>query len=731
LIGRDDRPALIIFASVKRFARDGLAAVISAIVAITYSLSYGALIFSGPLRAELSQGITLMLVTAAVAGIAVALMSSFRFAIGGPDSNVTAVFAAIAPMIGASIPDPALAAHQIVLILMFSGLAGGAVLVALGQFRLGRWVRFIPYPVVAGFLAATGWLLLNGSLRVIADVSLPIHLEPALTAGGAVRLAVGLILAALLFATRRAKSPLVLPATLIGGCALIDAVFAVSGSFAQAHASGWFVPAFGAPHLTSIAAPPSYAGISWNVIRESIPAIATAVTVAVIALLFSAAGVEAQTGIDANFDRELRASGVASIACAFCGGFIGLLSSNRTLLNERAGAQTRVAGVLVGVLSAAALAGGSPIISLVPRPVLGGLLFAIGYGLLQDWLIIAWRRLPRIEFALVIAIVVVTGLSSFINALILSLLFSCVSFAIRYGRFRAIRHALSAKHKRSRVERGSAEYDALEAHGGQIKMLLLQGYIFFGTATSVLDQARAFLDPLSPEYARSLILDFSAVSGIDSSASNSFAKLVALGKQTRTQVVFCSLGDAVSDVLVRGGVADPANRQRVFPDLDHALEWCEEDLLASIAGIERESVPAWLARELDGSDHSRALLAYFETVHVAAETVLFRRGDPSDFLYIVEDGRLRVSIADGRRVHRLREMIAGSFVGEMGLFTNEPRSADVIAETDAVLYRLARAALERMYEDDPALAKEFGSLLFRLQAQRLRFASAEIAALEA
>jgi len=716
---------------VKRFADDGLAAVISSIVAITYSLSYGALIFSGPLHAELSQGITLMLVTAAVSGIVIALMSSFRFAIGGPDSNVTAVFATVAPTIGASLTDPALAAHQVVLILMISGLAGGAGLVALGHFGLGRWVRFIPYPVVAGFLAATGWLLLNGSLRVIADVSLPVHLESVRTPGGALRLAVGAIFAALLFATRRAKSPLVLPATLIGGSAFIDVIFAATGSLAQAHTGGWFVPAFGAPHLTSIVAPHSYAGVSWSIVRASMPAIATAVTVAVITLLFSAAGIEAQTGIDANFDRELRASGVASIASAFCGGFIGLLSSNRTLLNGRAGAQTRFAGVLVGVLSAAALAGGSPIISLVPRPVLGGLLLAIGYGLLQDWLVIAWRRLPRLEFALVIAIVVVTGLSSFVNALILSLLFSCVSFAIRYGRFRAIRHALSAKHKRSRVERGSAEYDALAAHGGKIKMLLLQGYIFFGTATSVLDQARACLDPTSPDHARSLILDFSAVSGIDSSASNSFAKLVALGTQAGTQVLFCSLDETVSDVLVRGGVTDSASSQRVFPDLDRALEWCEEDLLASIAGIERESVPAWLARELGGSDQSRALMAHFETARVSAETVLFRRGDPSDSLYIVAEGRLRVSIADGRREHRLREMIAGSFVGEMGLFTNEPRSADVIAETDAVLYRLARTSLERMYETEPALAKAFGSLLFRLQAQRLRFASAEIAALEA
>jgi SulP family sulfate permease len=715
----------------KRFAQDGLAALISAIVAITYSLSYGALIFSGPLGGELSQGITLMLVTAAVSAIVVAAGSSFRFAIGGPDSNVTAVFTAIAASIGAALPsDPALGAREVVLILMITGITGGAALVALGHYRLGRWIRYIPYPIVAGFLAATGWLLLNGSLRVIADVSFPMRLAPAFTPSGAVRLLVGALFAVVLYVTRRARNPLVLPALLIGGAALLDLVFLATGTLPNARGAGWFVQAFGAPHLTSVLDPAAYAGISWPLLRESIPAIATAITVAVIALLFNAAGVETQTEIDADLDRELRASGLASMLSAVCGGFVGLLSSSRTLLNVRAGAQTRAAGIAVGLLCAAALAGGSPLIALMPRPVLGGLLLSLGYGLLRDWLVVAWRRLSRLEFVLVLAIIVITGLSSFVNALILGLLFSCVTFAIRYGRFRAIRHALSAHHKRSRVERGGAEHDALEAHGGEIRMLVLQGYIFFGTANAVLDQARTYLDPASSEHARYLILDFAAVSGIDSSAGNSFAKLATLGQRAGTRVVFCSLSEPVYDLLVRGGVTGSAD-DRIFPDLDRALERCEDDLLASLAGIERETVPAWLARELDGSARAAALLAYFETVTIAAGAPLFRRGDPSDSLSIVASGRLRVSLNGTARDHRLREMTPGSFVGEMGLFTHEPRSADVIAETDAELYRLSRAALDRMYAHDPVLANAFGALLFRLQAQRLRFASGEIAALEA
>jgi sulfate permease, SulP family len=92
---------------------------------------------------------------------------------------------------------------------------------------------------------------------------------------------------------------------------------------------------------------------------------------------------------------------------------------------------------------------------------------------------------------------------------------------------------------------------------------------------------------------------------------------------------------------------------------------------------------------------------------------------------------LRVAIESDGGEHRLRSMVAGSFIGEMGLFSREPRSASAIAEQDVLLYRLSVESLERMSAADPALANAFHSLLFRLAAERLRFASSEIAALQA
>jgi SulP family sulfate permease len=715
------------------FVREALAAAITAAVAITYSLSYGALIFAGPLAPQLGQGISMMLMTAAVSGIVVALTSSFRFAIAGADSNATAVLATLAAGIAVAMPnDPVVAAHDVLLALMLSALLGGVTLVALGTFRMGRWIRYIPYPIVAGFLAASGWLLLNGSLRVIADVSIPTNLDRAFTALGAEQLATGFTIATVLYATRHVRNPLLLPGILLAGSAIVDGVFFALGSFGRARAEGWLVPAFGAPHLTSIAAPSAYANITWPAIGDIWPAMATAIGVTVIAILFGAAGLEAQTGLEADLDRELRASGLASIASALCGGSLGSLSSSRTILNRSAGAHTRVSGVLVGLASAAALTGGSPVVSLVPRPVLGGMLLYLGFALLREWLGTSWRRLSRSDVLLVVAIIAVTALASFIAALAIGLIFSCISFVIRYGRFRALRHTLTARQKRSRVERSAAERAVLDAHGDRIRMLILQGYIFFGTANSVIEETRAYLDRAADAPAKYLILDFTGVSGIDSSAANSFAKLVALGRKIGTEVLFCSLSDADYAVLARAGdIVVRAGAQNMLIDLDHALEYCEDELLATTDVAAAETLEDWLAREFGDSARARRFLGYFNEVRVQAYKPLFRRGDPSDSLYLVHSGRLRVSINDHGTERRLRSMVAGSIIGEMGLFSREPRSADVVAEQDATLLRLDHDALARLNDEEPGLANAFQAMLFRLQADRLRFANAEIAALEA
>ena len=133
------------------------------IIIITSTLSYAALIFSGPLASGLPLGIGFGLVSAGVLAILFAIFSGLPFAIAGPDSRPVAVLAAIAAAMATDIVKGGYAAVATIAVLfgLVSGtILTGASLYLLGRLKTGRWIRFVPYPVIAGFMAASAgcWL---------------------------------------------------------------------------------------------------------------------------------------------------------------------------------------------------------------------------------------------------------------------------------------------------------------------------------------------------------------------------------------------------------------------------------------------------------------------------------------------------------------------------------------------------------------------------------------------
>lgn len=100
--------------------------------------------------------------------------------------------------------------------------------------------------------------------------------------------------------------------------------------------------------------------------------------------------------------------------------------------------------------------------------------------------------------------------------------------------------------------------------------------------------------------------------------------------------------------------------------------------------------------------------------------MLIRQDEPSDDLFVLESGRLRVEVVtpEGRRM-RLRTMCPGVVVGEVALYAGVPRTADVVAETPIVILRLSRASIEQMEAEEPELATALHRWLARTLAERL------------
>jgi SulP family sulfate permease len=184
---------------------------------------------------------------------------------------------------------------------------------------------------------------------------------------------------------------------------------------------------------------------------------------------------------------------------------------------------------------------------------------------------------------------------------------------------------------------------------------------------------------------------------MDSSAVMAFRKVAQLAASTGSELILTDMPETVRGQLDRGGSGTIEGSVRFEPDLDRGLQRCEDGLLADadVAGAG--------SGVLDGLPPR--LWEYFERVSLAEGTKLIEQGDPPDDVFVLESGRLRVELVtpEGTQM-RISTVLPGVMVGEIGWYTEDRRTADVVAETPCVILRLRRASIERMEAEEPQLA---------------------------
>jgi sulfate permease, SulP family len=213
------------------------------------------------------------------------------------------------------------------------------------------------------------------------------------------------------------------------------------------------------------------------------------------------------------------------------------------------------------------------------------------------------------------------------------------------------------------------------------------------------------------------VIDLRRVTGVDSSAVVAFVKVMHLAEAAGFELVFTGASEAVRSQLARGGLV-ASELVRFEPDLDRGLQRCEEGLL-------RGEAPAALGA-IDGQDGRRmagmppGLERYTERESLSDGAVLIHQGESPDDVYVLESGRLRVEMQtpEGTRM-RVRSINPGVVVGEVAVYSGDPRSADVVAEGSSVVLRLDRASIERLEAEDPELASALHRWLAGVLSERL------------
>jgi SulP family sulfate permease len=341
--------------------------------------------------------------------------------------------------------------------------------------------------------------------------------------------------------------------------------------------------------------------------------------------------------------------------------------------------------------------------------IVGGVLVFLGLAFIVEWVWDKRRTLPALEYLVVLVILAGIIIRGFLPGVVIGLVLAIVLFAINYGRTELIHEVAFGETFRSNVDRPPGERDALRALGSRVQILRMHGFVFFGTASGLLERIRKRVEGGALRY---LLVDLRRVTGMDSSAVMSFRKVMQLAQANGFELIFTGATDPMMERLSRGGVVATDGVVRFEPDLDRGLQRCEDGLLLGVG------VADGPADALAGMPPG--LSAYLTREPLAEGTVLIRQDEPPDDVYVLESGRLQVEMVtpEGKRL-RLRTVLPGVVVGEIAMYTGVPRTADVVAETPSVVLKLSRASIEQMEGAQPELAAALHRWLAMTLSERL------------
>lgn len=692
------------------------------------SVAFAALIFSGPLASGFGAGVSTMLASCVILAALVAWRSRYPASVAQVQETgiailAAAVAAATGTMATASSEEKIATAFAI---LAVSTVGTGLLFYLFGRFRFGALVRFLPYSVIAGFLAGSGWLLFEGALMMIADTGGLFAMLAALSEPQVLFILIPAVLFALAMAAglRLSSSPLAAPVIMLAAIGLFHAALWAGGLPAETARELRWLPTVAGAGL-SLPSPLFIIGeADWWAVLGVLPVLASLPLIAMAGLLLNTGGLEVAAGRDIDANAELKVAGQANMLTGLIGGASGFTGLGMTLLAGRLGVRSRAAGFATAALTALCLPFATELAANVPLFIAAGLMMMLGAELLYDWAFAARRNLPPLEWAVVLAIVLSMMTAGFMTGMAVGLVFSIAAFVYNYARLPVIRLAASGHDRRSSTDRSLAARHILDEKGYLIHTMELQGYLFFGTVEQVVKAVRQRM--LQQPKPRFLVLDFRNVSGTDSAATAGFIKIFNLLAAEDVDVFLSPLSPDVRRIYERADAAmERGGTLSIAPDLDHALEACENRILAAHGGaMEPDDIARQLVRVLGPHPRLPGLVTVMERLEIAAGEVLMRAGERASDIFVLGSGRVRVQITlpNGRSL-RLRSMTAGAVLGEVAFYMGGARTADVVIERKAVLFRLTGATLQRLETEDPALAVLAHRLFAITLAERLTLAN--------
>ena len=719
--------------------RELQAGVAGTLISLAPALTMGLLAFAALGTQAAMLGIPAALVSSAVGGAVFALLARGPMAAGGPAAAPVLVVGALVARVAA---DPAFAAGdpavEMLLALVAAAVVSmGTFQIVLGLSGLARFAKFVPQPVLAGFINGVALLALLALLPLLFGWPVGTLQAGGWTALSQVQpatLAVGLFTVAVIVGLPRLNRRL--PATLIGllaGTGAYALLYALMPQAALGPLTGELRAAWPHPHTLA----PFFNSTGDTLLqRHLVAAISAGLVMALIGtleLVLNSLAMDQACHTRTDPRREVLALGAANVASGLVGGLPLLLLRPRALHMLEVGGRSRVGLLICCALFAVLGLAAAPLLSLLPQVVLGGVMVTIVFLMADRWslqLLAQWwrgTRAPELQLALAVAGIVcaITVMLGFPAAVAAGALLSVLLF-MRSMNHSFVRSRFTADALPSRRIYGPADEARLRGLRTHITVLELEGALFFGSADRLADVADALQGPC-----HTLVLDFRRVSLIDASGA---VLLTQMGRRLRnrdTQLLLAGVSAGNHHGrLLRQFAGEAFVAEHGVADTDQAVEAAELSLLAQ-AGFEplRETVPLDQVGLMNGLDSAQLarLAACLQPRRLASGERLFGLGDPGDRLYVITAGSINIfsgeTPAGDALPHRFVCLSPGMMLGETAMLDGGGRSGTAVAFGETEVHALDDATLQRLRTEDPLLYAQVQRNIALHLSQRLRAAA--------
>jgi SulP family sulfate permease len=723
----------------------GLAAML---VALPSSIAFGVASYAALGKDYVANGVLAGIFGAIATGLLSSPLGGSPCLISAPCGPAAAVLSAFAAeMMSARAASPALTPERVAALMIGVALVSGALQFLYGAIGGGKLIKFIPYPVVSGYLSGVGALIFASQIPGFLGFSQSASLAAGLSAPEHWKwqgIVVGLTTVAGILAapklTRAVPAPILgLAAGMLAYLGLGLAFPALLTQTGNTLVLGPVGGGFGAvgPHLAATwKSMGALEAADWK--RLLVPALTLSALLS-IDTLKTCVIVDTLTRARHDSNRTLIGQGIGNIASALTGGMPGSGMMGATIVNLNSGGQTKRSGLFEGGLVLLAFLLFGRLAGWLPLAALAGVLMVVACRMF-DWssFQLLRNRGTILDFVVIWAVILTALRFSLIAASGTGVALAVIIFLRDQIRSPVLHRKFYGNEISSKKNRLPAETRALEEWGGQTAICELQGTLFFGTADKLYVELEGDL-----KRCRFVILDMRRVLSVDFTAAHMLELIEALLQDRGASLLFSHMpailpaGQNLEDYLRTVGVTGRQQNVKVFAELDEAMAWAEDRLLAEhhLLPDENAETPLELAQiELFRGIEPRESLAAIQSCaaarSVAAGETVFKCGDRGDELFLVRRGEVRIEMPVAAGRHRtLAYFGRGNFFGEMGFLDQTARAANAVATAQSELFVLQRSHFDEICRQRPLLNETVLGRMAAALAARLRRTNVELRSL--